>query len=276
MVLTTPLPFDEAISSAAVRTLLPTELRTKDFAALKPEVLARARFSAAIQQAELLERGNQAILDLASGKTDRATARLGLRDLAVRLGHQPPEGEEGTLADFRTEGRVNLFLDTNVEMMTGAGAHLANQGEATRDQFPAAELYRARDAKEPRDWATRWRDAADEVGDEAARRALDEHGMMVARTDSRIWYALSRFGQPHEPFDFNSGMRKRLVDRDTAIELGVIDRDTIPAGDDLSINQDLQATPKVRSESLKAELSESLAGFAEFVGDVLRFTGGAA
>lgn len=271
MILTEPLPFEEAIKSRIVRSLLPTELRTDLLETIKPEILARARFSAGVVDAEFLQRAFDAVDVIADGKSDRATQRALLKRFLDSSSYAPPTGEEGTIADLRTDARLNLIIDTNVEMMTGAGAHLANQGDATRDQWPAAELYRARDSEEPRDWATRWRDAAGEVGDEAAERALEAHGRMVARTDSRIWYAISRFGQPHDPFDYNSGMRKRLVDRDDAIELGIIDRDTQVAADDLDINQDLKATPQVRAASLKAELSESLNGVAEFVGDVLQF-----
>ena len=270
MIVTEPLSFDEAIASREVRSLLPTELRSDLLETIKPELLARARFSAGVAEAGLLQELMDSVDRVGDGKSDRATQRAELKLLLERISYVPAAGDEGTIADLSTDARLNLILDTNVEMMTGAGTHLANQDESIRDQFPAAELYRARDSEEPRDWEKRWVAAAVAVGDQAAIDALELHGRMIARTDSRIWYELSRFGQPHEPFDYNSGMRKRLVDRDTAVEVGVIDRDTIPAADDLDINQDLQATPAVRDEALKAELSEQLDGVAEFVGGVLR------
>lgn len=270
VLLTTPLPFDEAIASAAVRSLLPTELRTDFLSTLRPEVLARAKFSAGITQAELLQRGFDGVAKIAAGTSDRATQRLQLRDLAIALGYTPPAGEAGTLADFTTEGRLNLFLDTNVKLMQGAGRYLQGQDPAILDQWPANELVRVRDSKEPRDWETRFRDACDEAGDDRALAAFESTGRMVALKNSRVWVLLSRFGQPFAPYDFNSGMGDQDVDRDDAIDLGLIDRDTQIPPDGLDINADLQATPEVRDAALKTELETALDGIAEFVGGVLK------
>ncbi len=274
MILTDPLPFEEALQSREIRSLLPTELRTDLLSTIPEQLRARSIFSAAVTQAELLERGNQAVLKIAAGGSDRATQRVALRELAVSLGYQPPQGEEGTLADFRTSGRLNLFLDMNVQEMQEAGRYIQGQDETILDQWPAKELIRERDSAEPRDWEQRFRDACEEVGDELALAAFEASGRMVARKDSRVWVALSRFDRPYAPYDFNSGMGDRDVDRDDAIDLGLIGRDEQVRPDDRDLNQDLQATPAVRDASLKAELAEQLDGVAEFVDGILRLIGG--
>jgi hypothetical protein len=274
MIFVDPLPYEEAIASRVVRTLLPNELRTGVLQTIRPEILARARFSAGVVEAEWLQRAFDGIDAVADGKRDRASVRAELKQLLEALDYRPVEDDEGTIKDLRTDGRLNLIIDTNIELMMGAGRHLQAQEPTVRDQWPAKELYRALDREEPRDWHQLWRDAATDVGDEAALAALDDHDRMVARRDSRIWYALSRFGVPYAPYDYNSGMRDRLVSRRDAIDVGVIDRDTQIAADDLDINQDLQASPDVRAKSLRDELARELAGVAEWSGDVLRLIGG--
>lgn len=270
MILTAPKPFVEAVQSREIRSILPTELRTDLLSTVPEQLRARSVFSAAVTQAELLQRGEQGIRAIAAGGADRATQRVALRELAVSLGYQPPQGEAGTLADFRTGGRLNLFLDMNVQEMQEAGRYIQGQDPAILDQWPAQELVRERDSKDPRDWESRFRQACIDAGDDRALAALDATGRMVARKDSRVWVLLSRFGRPYPPFDFNSGMGLADVDRDDAIALGLIDRDEQIRPDDRDLNQDLQATPEVRDASLKSELEEQLAGVAEFVGGVLR------
>lgn len=270
MILTTPQPFTEALASRAVRSLLPTELRTDLLSTLPEQLRARSVFSAAVSQAELLQEGSNRILEVAAGKMDRASARVALRESAIRFGYQPPAGEAGTLADFRTTGRLNLFLEMNVQEMNAAGAHLQAQDPAVLDQWPAKELIRVRDSKEPRDWEERFTAACEAAGDEKALAAFESTGRMIALQDSRVWVELSAFGRSYPPFDYNSGMGTQLVDRDYAIEIGLIDRDTQVQADDRDINQDLQLTPAIRDAALKAELGEQLAGIAEFVGGVLK------
>jgi hypothetical protein len=45
---------------------------------------------------------------------------------------------------------------------------------------------------------------------------------MIARKDSPIWEALSRFGTPYPPFDFNSGMWTKDVSREEAVGFGIL------------------------------------------------------
>jgi hypothetical protein len=143
-------------------------------------------------------------------------------------------------------------------MATGHGQYLQSIDPDTIDMFPAWELIRVIDSRVKRDWTTRWADAAASAGDPDAQRMLDTHGRMIARKDSPIWTALSRFGRPHPPFDFNSGMDVEDVDRDSCVELGLI-----RAGDRIAAPDAQPAPPPTAGISglhanLRATLMSSL------------------
>lgn len=262
MIARTPLPFKEALDARAVRQILPTELRTEALGKIPAQLRERAMFSAGVTNADLLQEANNGITDLTTGTVDRATVRTRLKRILGSLG----EGNDGTdLTDLRSDGRLNLILDTNLEQAQGYGRWLQGQDSAILDQWPAQELVRVRESRVPRDWPMRWAEAG----------GLFFGGRMIALKNDPIWTAISRFGTPYPPFDFNSGMDVQDIDREEAVALGLIDRDTELLPQDRDFNTDLQATPEVNSSSLKSALEEVLQGIANFdASGVLRFIGG--
>jgi hypothetical protein len=256
MIFRTPIPFAEAIQSRIVRQLLPTDLRTDLLSTIPAELRERAVFSSGVQSAETLQKISDLVDGIVGGELGRAEARTELKRFLGSLG---AEVDETDLTDLRSDARLNLILDTNTQMAQGYGQWA--QGQAALDQFPAQELIRLIDSRVPRDWAQRWSDAGGTFFGER----------MIALKNDPIWTRLSRFGLPYPPFDFNSGMDVESVDRDTAIEAGLIDRDTQLTPQDRGFNEDLQASPQVREGSLKEALREALAGIASFGADgVLR------
>ncbi len=105
-----------------------------------------------------------------------------------------------------------------------------------------------------------------------------ESGRMVARKDSPIWQALGdgaggfddTLGTPYPPFAFGSGMGVEDVDRDTAMSLGLIDRDSQVTPQDRGFNAALQSSPSVRQSDLREALLSDLGDEYEFDGNVLR------
>lgn len=258
MLFAEPTPFAEAIESRAVRQLLPTELRTDLLDTIPAQLRERAMFSAGVTNAEQLQGFSKKIDELLAGTTDRATAR---RDLKTMLGSLGAEADEADLTDLRSDARLNLILDTNLQQAQGYGHWAQGQDEAVLDQWPAQELIRVQETRVQRDWPERWAEAGGQFfGDR-----------MIALKNDPIWTRLSRFGLPYPPFDFNSGMDVIDVDRDTAIEAGLIDRDTQIAPQSRDFNTDLAASPAVNNEALRNALEESLQGVARFTADgVLR------
>jgi hypothetical protein len=266
-----PMPFQEALDQSQAKTLLPTSLGTRDLQRLKPEVRERARFSAKVRQAEhlaVLDRGTNAMV---AGQLDLATARLQIKQYLARTGHRPPEGKEGGLQDFSSDRRTNLQLLTNVQQAQGYGWWQQGQDPDLLDAFPAREFLRVEDRLVPReDWPNRW-DLA-RLATTIKGATPSSSGRMIALVGHPIWAKLNRFGVEYEPFDFGSGMGTEDVDRAEAIAVGVIDRDTQIFPQERPFNQDLQASPEIRSAKLRSLLESS--GVGRFRGDVFVATKG--
>lgn len=259
MKFTKPFPYREALNASQVKTLLPTSLGSADLAKLEPSILERARFSAKVRSAAHLQVLDNGTNDIVAGQLDYATARLRLKQFLGSTGYQAPEELRGTLQDFASTARTDLQLRMNVQMAQGAGWHLQGQDPDLLDAFPAREFLRVESRDVPRtDWPQRWNEARAATITDGATDASS--GRMVALVGHPIWKRLNRFGHEYEPFDFNSGMGTEDVDRATAIELGLIERDTQIFPQELDFNRDLQASPEIRSDKLRTLLEQSGVG----------------
>ena len=123
--------------------------------------------------------------------------------------HITPTGSQGNLF-LLNDDYFNLIINQNVESVQGYGQHL--QSLQVIDAYPAQELYRLEDRDEPRDWESRWSAAGGTFYD----------GRMVALKGDAVWTAISAFQTPWPPYDFNSGMWVKDVDRNDAIALGLM------------------------------------------------------
>ena len=256
MIFTAPVSFSEALESREVRSIVQTDLSTAELEGISGDILERALFSARTTNAEYLQEVEDVLNDFIAGRINLATARLQLAQKLREVGYQAAVGEEGTLKDLSSDERINLVLEPNASMANGYGSWMQGQKPAILDQWPAQELYRAFGRKQPRNWPARWLQAGGRMFG----------GRMIALKNSPIWELISRFGTPYPPFDFNSGMWVRDIDRKTAIEFHLIDRDTQIAPESRGFNQDLKFTPAVRSQALRQALIED--GY-KFDGDTL-------
>jgi hypothetical protein len=256
MIFSEPIQFSEALQSREVRNILPTDLSSEQLSKIEPAILERALFSAQVTNAEYLQKIADIVEKLVNGEIDFATARLEAKDMLAELGYEAAPAAQGTMQDFASDVRINLVLETNTAMAQGYGTWLQGQAPSILDQWPAQELYRAFHRKVPRNWILRWRDAGGQFFG----------GRMIALKNAGIWANISRFRNPYPPFDFNSGMWTRHVDRDAAMKFGLIDRDTLIAPRDRGFNDDLQFTPAVRASALRQVLEEE--GHS-FNGDIL-------
>jgi hypothetical protein len=92
---------------------------------------------------------------------------------------------------------------------------------------------------------------------------------MIALKNDPIWKAISRFGRPYPPFDFNSGMWIKPVNRATAIKAGLIDDKTEIKPQKRTLNQNLQASTKTMPPELVQRLSNTLEGRLQIIDDAL-------
>lgn len=221
---TTPIPFQEALDQLVARDLLPTSAGSRQLRdELAPQIRERAWFSARVTETRFLDRMRDVITRLTSPaaqlaqgarRINRADARLALKQQLAEIGWDPTEKGvvPGSLQDLTSDGRLNLIIDTNKAFADGYGDWAAGQDQDILDAFPAQELVRVVDAEEPRDWVARFLDAGGQL----------YGGRMIAPKNDPIWVAISAFGLPYEPFDFNSGMGLQDVGYREAVDLGVI------------------------------------------------------
>lgn len=257
IVFSRPLDFSEALQSREIRSILQTNLTSAQLEQVIAAIRERATFSARVTSAEYLQTIDNTLRGFINGEIDLATARLQLKDKLDELGYQAAPEDVGTIKDFRSDRRTDLVLNMNADFAHGYGSWLQGQDEAILDQWPAQELYRAMPAVEPRDWPSRWQDAGG---------TIYEGGRMIALKNEEIWTRISRFETPYPPFDYGSHMDVRDIDRDTAMELGLVDRDTVIEPQDRGFNDDLRVTPELRSDALRLALQDY--GY-EFEGDTL-------
>lgn len=253
MTLSAPMPFAEALDRLERRRTLPTALSSREIRQRIEAGIRRASlFSARTLLPVYIEEIRSTVESILNPRVgDRigeggapitegmnlADARLQLGRLLQRLGYQPDPDKRGGIEDLSSDARLELVVRTNVEISQGYGQWLQGQDQDVLDSYPAQEFYRIAKGRTSRDWARRWRAAAGAVGDHDATRILEETGKMIARKDSPIWQALGdgaglseedasdALGNPYPPFAFNSQMWTRDVDRDRAVELGLVRSD---------------------------------------------------
>ena len=199
------------------KQVIPSELRSREWEAARVDYwrMERAFVMAGKVRFEDAQACRNAAAALANGKVSLIEARRAVREELERAGYRPTPGTAGTIKDIYTPRRLDVTLKTNVNMARGYAEKNRLTGNA---MYPASELHRNRQSREPRDWQTRWNEAAAAVNYEGAAR----DGSFIALNDSPIWAALSRWRTPYPPFDYGSGMWWRPVKWRVAEKKGLV------------------------------------------------------
>lgn len=255
----------------AQKLSIPSELRSAEWNTVDAWLKERSFFMASVASSEQLQAFRSQVSRILEGRSSLTESRKELRGILADQGYNPQTGLEGTIKDLRTPARMDVALRTNVEMAQGWAQLQQFKGDI---MHPALRLIRIAQARQPRDWGKRWDDAYTKVGGEGAM----QHEW-VALTTSPIWRALSRFGNPYPPFDYNSSMWTEPVDLDEAMALGLITPDNEEAVKEEisntplpSLNEDVACTPKISEQALRKALADALQGLAKWEGDSLRLT----
>ena len=157
-------------------------------------------------------------------------------------------------------GRIGLIVDMAVGTSIGRAKweEDAADGEML-DIAPALELVRNEPRKEPRDWDTRWREGAEAVNWEGVYHG-DNGATKIAMFHSPIWVAISAFGEPFPPFDYNSGMGTRRVTRAELHKLGwKVPRQPPPIQPPPGVEIDVSDLSKTEREWLEKTLGPDIA-----------------
>jgi hypothetical protein len=229
LILQTPADsITDALRTASRRGILPTWLDSAGLAELETAIKERAVFSARTTNAFYLEalKGRIERL-LADGyEGDQAKLRRELKGLLQALGYDPetgfpgdarlgiPAARAGSLQDLSSDRRINLILDTQMEILAGRGQLQRGLEPEAVDLFPAWELVRVKTARVPRDWFKRFTQAGGLLleDDEGRKR-------IIAHKRDDVWSVLGdqdmfrdALGVAHPPFAFSSGMAWAAVE----------------------------------------------------------------
>ena len=225
----------------------------------------RAFFMAGVQEAQVLQLFREAAEGVADGRLSAGEARVSIRQGLAELGYTP-EGagaEAGSLQDLSSYRRIMLALETNERMAQG---WMNNCQYLTDPNVGGQELYRLYARKVPRNWAQRWAEAGEQVDWQGVATGAP----FIATLDSPIWCALSRFGLPYPPFDYNSGMSTRPVDNQRCRELGL---EPTPKPEVLpSLNEQVEASLQGLEEDIAEDLLRALGALVRREGDTLKMT----
>ena len=246
---------------------VPSELSTQYWDTVSVWLRERAFFMACVDRAETLQKFRNTIEAVTSGGIGASEARQRMREFLAESGYQAPHGQEGTIKDLSSTQRLKRSIDTNVAMANGWATRQEHLGDILH---PAQKLYRFMPARQPRDWETRWENAAKSVNWEGVAR----NGEMIALTTSPIWKALSRFGQPYPPFDFGSHMSVQLVSLEECININLVEdpkalREEMEAARS-SFNEGVEVDASGWSKDICEEIAKQLQGLAELKDGVLR------
>lgn len=241
-----PIPLNAAMASQAVKTVMPTTLRSRMLAELPVALRKRSMFSAGVTNADLLQSINDQLVDVLQGQHTEATARSLLHRIPDML----------TDVQLKQESRLRLIVETNVDLARGYGMFQQTQDVDILTEWPAWEFFRAEQRKEPRDWPARWEDAG---GTFYPGPSDYPAGRMIALKNDPIWVEISAFDLPYAPFDYNSGMDLQDIDREEAEALGVIKPNEAVQAQRVDFNMGVQASPEAEGGILDA-LVEYYAG----------------
>lgn len=258
------------------RTLAESSLDSRQWNSIQAGLRDRAFFSSQIESARVLHAARKMAAEAAAGGISASEFRREMRKVLARDDYRAPR--EGTIKDMRTKQRLDVVLRTNVEQARGYVRHLEATTPGGFAAFPAQELVRVRQRKQPREWARKWHDAGGKI----------YGGRMIALKDDPVWTRISRFGVPYPPFDFGSGMGVRGVSRKDAVALGVIDDASIREKvEELrrkpqpGFNDGLEAEIPMRHDSPEADAlrkafgldKDERGGLVSFDGNVVRWHG---
>ena len=94
---------------------------------------------------------------------------------------------------------------------------------------------------------------------------------MIALKSSPVWEAISAFGTPYPPFDFNSGMWVRDIDRLEAIDLGLMGEADTAEPVVEKFNARLEASARGLQPELLESLRQSFGDQVDISGDAIKW-----
>jgi len=267
-----PLPFTEAIRKVGQKSVVGSRLNSAEWSKVRVGLRDRAYFSATIESARWLQRSKSFLDYFISGAREESGAggtmlKAGsraqfvkeLRQFAIDEGLGPLDpADEGTIKDIRSERRLSLIFNTQIQAAHDYGFWLQGMDEDVLNEFPAQRFIRVQGVGKPRPIHRQW------------------EGEVRLKTDLEFWLMLNDpkdggFGVPHGPWGFGSGMGVEDVDRDEAEMLGLIEPGEKLKPIDGEFNDRLKASTRGLDDGMLAKLKDAFGSQVEIEGDRVKW-----
>ena len=211
----------KAVSRFEGRRAAPSTRTSAEWERVAPALREKCFFSARVNDAEVLGKMRELIGKAVDSSKRNPNEALVSQDKFISemksfLRSRGYTMGGSKLTDITSRRRLGLIYDMNVQEAREYARYVRGQDADALDMYPAQEFVRVESRRVPRtDWPARWRAAGGKI----------RGGRMVALKSDSVWTNLSRFGRPYPPFDYGSGMGVEDVDREEAIELGLLPAD---------------------------------------------------
>ena len=243
-------------------------MRSAEWAAVQSAIRERAFFSAAVEDVRFLDGMKRRLLQRLNHQRSRAGEGVQM-DRARFISEVAEEARKlgvstgtGDIKDVGGAARLGLIWDTQMGFAEGYARQKMAMDPDIMDAVPAQELVRIRQAREPRDWPSRWQAAGGKF----------YGGRMIALKTDPIWRKISRFDLPQPPFDFNSGMGLANVRRKDAEALGLLEKNApVPTAPVEDFNEGLEASIAGVSEDGVRRLQETFGDYVKVDGGRIRW-----
>lgn len=211
----------KAVSRFEGRRAAPSTRTSAEWERVAPALREKCFFSARVNDAEVLGKMRELIGKAVDSSKRNPNEALVSQDKFISemksfLRSRGYTMGGSKLTDITSRRRLGLIYDMNVQEAREYARYVRGQDADALDMYPAQEFVRVESRRVPRtDWPMRWRAAGGKI---RGRR-------MVALKSDPVWTNLSRFGRPYPPFDYGSGMGVEDIDREEAVELGLLPDD---------------------------------------------------
>lgn len=278
-----PLPLKTAATRLKAKNVVASTLRSAQWQDVPQQIRERAFFSARVAWTDLLQREKADLVahlertkkQYQNGEAfvDRSGFIRDQRKFLSENGYRLSQGGAGDVRDITSAKRLGMIFDVQTGHAKGfTRRKLDADNPLFLNAWPAKELVRIDNRKEPRDWPAIWDGARAALSDpETATESSS--GRLAALKTSSIWTAISDFGLPYPPYKFGSGMGDRMLRRSEAIELGILEKGQMiktPAAEVDDLNDGLEAAAPEDTQIAEA-LQGLFGGAADIVDGVIRF-----
>lgn len=211
----------KAVSRFEGRRAAPSTRTSAEWERVAPALREKCFFSARVNDAEVLGKMRELIGKAVDSSKRNPNEALVSQDKFISemksfLASRGYTMGGSKLTDITSRRRLGLIYDMNVQEAREYARYVRGQDADALDMYPAQEFARVESRRVPRtDWPMRWRAAGGKI----------RGGRMVALKSDPVWTNLSRFERPYPPFDYGSGMGVEDIDREEAVELGLLPDD---------------------------------------------------